>query len=100
MTLVCLAVTLAVIVFGAVFAVWTVRLHTLKSGRLVQLHRERMHADIASDGDDQRSRDAWAANRAVAYQRAMTLTLQRAQAFQVDELVAVLDRVQTLEVVA
>jgi len=100
MTLVWLAATLTVIVAGAVFATWTVRVHTLKCGRLVELHRQRMHADIAGDGDDRRSRDAWAANRAVAYQRAMTLTLQRAQAVQVDELVAVLDRVQTLEVVA
>ena len=100
MTLVWLTFTLAVIVSGAVFAVWTVRIHTIRSGRLIQLHRQRMHADIAGDGDDQRSRDAWAANRSIAYERAMTLTLQRAQAVQVDELVAVLDRVQTLEVVA
>ena len=100
MTLVWLAATLAVIVSGAVFAVWTVRIHTIRSGRLIQLHRQRMHADIAGDGDDRRSREAWAANRAVEYQRAMTLGLQRAQAVQVDELVAVLDRVQTLEVVA
>jgi len=99
-TLVWLAATLAVIVAGAVFATWTVRIHTLKCGRLVELHRGRLVADLAGDGDDQRSRDAWAANRAVEYQHAMTLTLQRAQAVQVDELVAVLDRVQTLEVVA
>jgi len=100
MTLVWLAATLAVIVAGAVFAVWTVRIHTIRSGRLIQLHRQRMHADIAGDGDDQRSRDAWAANRAVAYQHAMTLTLQRAEVEKVDALVAVLDRAQTLEVVA
>ena len=97
MTLVWLAFTLAVIVAGAVFAVWTVRIHTVRSGRLIQLHHQRMHADIAGDGDDRRSRDAWAANRAVEYQRAMTLTLQRAEVEKVDALVAVLDR---LEVVA
>ena len=100
MTLVWLAATLAVIVAGAVFAVWTVRIHTIRSGRLIQLHRQRMHADIAGDGDDRRSREAWAANRSIAYQRAMTLTLQRAEVAKVDALVAVLDRVQTLEVVA
>ena len=100
MTFVWLAATLTVIVAGAVFAAWTVRIHTIRSGRLIQLHRGRLVTDLAGDGDDQRSRDAWAANRSIAYERAMTLTLQRAQAVQVDELVAVLDRVQTLEVVA
>ena len=64
MTLVWLAATLTVIVAGAVFAVWTVRIHTIRSGRLIQLHRQRMHADIAGDGDDRRSRDAWAAHLA------------------------------------
>jgi len=98
MTLVWLAFTLAVIVAGAVFAVWTVRIHTVRSGRLIQLHHQRMHADIAGDGDDRRSRDAWTANRAAAYQHAMTL--QRAEVAKVDALVAVLDRVQTVEVVA
>ena len=39
MTLVWLAATLTVIVAGAVFAVWTVRIHTIRSGRLIQLHR-------------------------------------------------------------
>jgi len=108
MTLVWLAATLAVILAGCVFGTWTVRVHTtwtvrvhtIMCGRLIQLHRERLAADIAGDGDDQRSRDAWAANRAVAYQHAMTLTLQRAEVEKVDALVAVLDRVQTLEVVA
>lgn len=70
MTLVWLAATLAVIVAGAVFATWTVRVHTLKCGRLVELHRGRLVADLAGDGDDRRSREAWAVFRAEAAARA------------------------------
>ena len=64
MTLVWLAATLTVIVAGAVFATWTVRIHTVKCGRLVELHRGRLVADLAGDGDDRRSREAWAAHLA------------------------------------
>lgn len=70
MTLVWLAATLTVIVAGAVFATWTVRVHTLKCGRLIQLHRQRIAADIAGQGDDRRSREAWAIFRAEAAARA------------------------------
>jgi hypothetical protein len=72
-TLVWLAAILTVIVAGAVFATWTVRIHTLKCGRLVELHRGRLVADLAGDDDDRRSREAWAQFRAEAAARAEDL---------------------------
>lgn len=100
MTLVWLAFALAVILAGLVFAMWTVRIHVVKSNRLIWLNGQRIKADIEGAGDDRKSRAAWATTRDAEYQRAMSITLQRASDVAVDRLVDILDGVQKLEVVA
>ena len=99
MTLVWLAVTLAVIVFGAVFAVWTVRVHTIRSDRMIELHRRRIVSDIEALGDDRQSRKAWAAHRLDEYEYAMAFTLARSDQRRTERLTELLDPYLT-EVVA
>jgi hypothetical protein len=97
--LVWLGLILAVIVSGGVVAVWTVRLHTLRSGRLIDLHQLRLRADIEGLGDDQRSRDAWAAFLAQAAKRQADLEDVLSAKDAMDRLVDLLNE-RRLEVVA
>jgi hypothetical protein len=91
MTLVYLAATLAVIVAGAVFAVWDAKTQFRKQTRAIQ---------VAGQRGRRRTEDtAWQAYRHAEYEHAMTLTLTRAND-QACDLVADLLAAPTLEVVA
>lgn len=92
MMLVELAVILAVVVFGFVYAWWSIADFTRRALHDVERHRRRR--DPAEDR-------AWT-HRQVECEHAITLALQRAELEKVEALIAALDRVERprLDVVA
>lgn len=82
---------LVFLVAAFMFLIWDCATQFKKNNRLIRLCADQ----VARYGEDL----AWL-NRHVEYQHAVSLTLQRAEVEKVDALVAFLDRVQTLEVVA